>query len=88
MNRYPLTFVFLRSVSRLNRQARAAEARAVQAEHECAELVAEVCRLAEDNARLRKDADLLALCIHPKRREAALALVRDRRRIDRLEVAG
>lgn len=49
-------------------------------------------RLVNENRTLRSDCDLLALCIHPKHREAALAFVRDRRRISRLdettEVAG
>lgn len=45
-------------------------------------------RLAQANGRLRSDVELLALCVHPSRRQVALGFVRDAHRLDRLEETG
>lgn len=85
---HPITVRYLLAVERLNKRTARAEARALVLEEENAELVAEVCRLAEDSEKVRADAELLLHFIPREHRKTAMAMVRTRRTIDRLEVAG
>lgn len=90
MNR-PLLSICLRQATRIRFLVRLTERQAAHIamlQRRLAE--AEVCDpnadLHTENERLRGEMDLLALCIPHNRRDIALALLRDRRRIERGDI--
>lgn len=83
--RAPLVVVYVRAVGRLNRRARAAERERDEALDLAASLYADLDDAERREAMVRADCDLIARMLSPEMRRVAAALVRDRRRICRLD---